>query len=252
MHSVARANINLLLTAGVDVGIWGTAETCCGGRAYQMGYQTDFLRQAQNNMKLIKQSGAKTLVTGCAECYQAYKVLYDKLNLKGDLEVLHTTEYFARLIKEDKLKPTKKVAATVTYHDPCHLGRLGEPWIHWQGKPIMGHIRLFDPPREFRRGDKGVYEPPREILRSIPNLKLVEMDRIKEYAWCCGAGGGSNSNPEFAQWTATERIKEATLTGAEMIVTACPGCQQLLKEALKESAHQLKVTDISELLVKAI
>ena len=69
----------------------------------------DFLNQAKKNMDLIKKSGAKTLVTGCADCYQAFKVLYDKFDLKGDLEVLHTTEYFARLIKEGKLKPTKKV-----------------------------------------------------------------------------------------------------------------------------------------------
>lgn len=250
---IAQANIHLLQTAGVEVGIWGANEICCGGRAYAMGYKPDFLRQAENNLKLIKQAGVKTLVTGCAECYQAFKVLYDKFNLKGDLEVLHTTEYFARLIQEDKLKLKKKVAAKVTYQDPCHLGRLGEPWIHWSGKEIMGHIRLFDPPKEFRRGDKGVYEPPRQVLRSIPGLKLVEMDRIREYAWCCGTGGGvMESNPEFAQWTAAERIQEATLTGAEVLVTACPGCRQALKEAVKVSGRPLAVKDITELLVKAI
>ena len=84
------------------------------------------------------------LVTGCADCYYAFKVLYDKFDLKGKLEVLHTTEYFDRLIKEGKLKPTRKVAVKVTYHDPCHLGRLGEPYIHWKGKPVPGthtHLR---------------------------------------------------------------------------------------------------------------
>jgi Fe-S oxidoreductase len=250
---VARANVNILQNAGVDLGIWGAAEICCGGRAYSMGYQSDFLRQAEKNIKLIQQSGAKTLVTGCAECYQAFKVLYDKFNLKGDLEVLHTTEYFARLIQVGQLKLNRKVATKVTYHDPCHLGRLGEPWIHWQGKPIRGHIRLFDPPKVLRRGDKGIYEPPRQVLQSIPNLKLVEMDRIREYAWCCGSGGGvKESNPEFAQWTAAERIKEAALTGAEMIVTACPGCRQNFKEVLKANGNQLTVCDITELLEKAI
>ena len=99
-----------------------------------MGYKADFLRQAEYNMKWIKQSGAKTLVTGCAECYHAFKVLYDKFKLKGDLEVLHTTEYFARLIQKGKLELKKKIDLKVTYHDPCHLGRLGEPLYPLGGK----------------------------------------------------------------------------------------------------------------------
>jgi len=218
-----------------------------------MGYKEDFLRQAERNMELFKKSGAKRLVTGCADGYHAFKVLYDKFGLKGDLEVLHTTEYLARLIKEGKLKPTKKVDIRVTYHDPCHLGRLGEPHLHWQGKEVPGHIRLFDPPKEFRRGTYGIYEPPRDVLKSIPGLKLVEMDRIREYAWCCGAGGGvKETNPEFAQWTAQERIEEAKSTGAEAIVTACPGCEQNLSDAVGENGSSLKVYDVIELLERAI
>ena len=141
----------------------------------------------------------------------------------------------------------------VTYHDPCHLGRLGEPYIHWEGKPIPGHIRIFDPPKEFRRGTFGVYEPPRDILKSIPGLKLIEMDRIKEYAWCCGAGGGvKETNPEFARWTAQERIDEAETTGAEAIVTACSGCEQNFGDAIEENKSSLKVYDVVELLARAI
>jgi Fe-S oxidoreductase len=180
-------------------------------------------------------------------------VLYDKYGMKGDLEVLHITEYLDRLLKEGKLKPTGNDAINVTYHDPCHLGRLGEPWIHWEGREIPGHIRIFDPPKEFRRGTYGVYEPPRDILRSIPGLKLTEMDRIKEYAWCCGAGGGVDiSNPDFARWTAQERISEAEATGAEALVTACPWCEKIFNETIKENGSNLKVYDIVELLDKAI
>jgi Fe-S oxidoreductase len=253
MWKVARATVTLLQKAGVDVGIGGANELCCGGRAYQMGYKEDFLRQAKQNMELIKNSGAEILVTGCADGYHAFKVLYDKFGMKGNLEVLHTTEYLARLIKEGKLKPTKKVAMKVTYHDPCHLGRLGEPYIHWEGKQIPGQIRLFDPPKEFRRGTYGVYEPPRDVLKSIPGLKLAEMDRIKEYAWCCGAGGGvKETNPEFAKWTAKERIEEAESTGAEAIVTACPGCEQNFSETIKENGSSLKTYDVVELLERAI
>jgi Fe-S oxidoreductase len=253
MWKLARTTAKLLRKAGVNFGIAGENETCCGGRAYQMGYKQDFMNQAKKNMAMIKKSGAKTLVTDCADGYQAFKVLYEKYNLKGDLEVLHITEYLDRLIKEGKLKPKKKLDITVTYHDPCHLGRMGEPYIHWKGREVITDIRSFDPPKEYRRGTYGVYEPPRDVLKSIPGLKLVEMDRIKEYAWCCGAGGGVNeTNPEFSLWTANERIKEAELTGATAIVTACPWCIRNFNEGISQKGSSLKVYDVIELLEKAI
>jgi Fe-S oxidoreductase len=253
MQKLAKATAKILQKAGVNFGIAGDAETCCGGRAYQMGYKDDFLKQAKKNMAMIKKAGIKTLVTGCADGYQAFKVLYDQFDLKGNLEVLHISEYIAKLIKAGKLKPRKKVALSVTYHDPCRLGRLGEPWIHWNGKKIPGDRFVFDPPKEYRRGTNGVYEPPRDVLKSIPGIKLTEMTRIKEYSWCCGAGGGVNeSNPEFSMWTAKERIEEAKSTGAEAIVTACPWCEKTFNEAIKESGSSLKVYDIVELVEKAI
>ena len=248
LHKLSHATARILQAAGVNFGIAGNAEVCCGGRAYQMGYQADFLNQAKKNMALIKKAGIKTLVTGCADGYQTFKVLYDKFKLKGDLEVLHITEYIAKLLKEGKLKSTKKLNLTVTYHDPCNLGRLGEPWIHWKGKKIPG-LFMFDPPKEYRRGTKGIYDPPRDVLQSIPGLRLVEMDRIREYSWCCGAGGGVNeSNPEFARWTAQGRLDEAVSTGAEALVTACPWCEKTFNEAAKESGSSLKVYDIVELV----
>jgi Fe-S oxidoreductase len=252
-QKLAKAIAKILQKAGVNFGIAGDAETCCGGRAYQMGYKDEFLAQAKKNMALIKKAGVKTLVTGCADGYQAFKVLYDKFDLKGDLEVLHITEYIDRLIKAGKLKLNKKVNLNVTYHDPCRLGRLGEPWIHWQGKKIPGDRFVFDPPKEYRRGTKGIYEPPRDVLKSIPGIKLTEMTRIKEYSWCCGAGGGVNdSNPDFAVWTARKRIEEAVSTGAEAIVTACPWCEKTFNEAIKASGSSLKVYDIVELVERAI
>jgi Fe-S oxidoreductase len=253
MWKLARATAKLLQKAGVDFGIAGENESCCGGRTYQMGYRQDFLNQAKKNMTMIKKSGARTLVTGCADGYQAFKVLYDRYGFKGELEVLHITEFLARLLKEGKLKPKKKVAITATYHDPCHLGRMGEPWVRWEGKEVIEEIRTFEPPKEYRRGTHGVYEPPRDVLKSIPGLRLVEMERIKEYAWCCGAGGGVNeTNPDFARWTADERIEEARATGAEAIATACPWCEQLFIDTIKAKGGGLKVYDIVELLDKAV
>jgi Fe-S oxidoreductase len=253
MQKLAKSIARILQKADVNFGIAGDVETCCAGRAYQMGYEAEFLNQAKKNMAMIKKSGAKTLVTGCADGYQAFKVLYDKFNLKVNLEVLHISEFIDKLIKEGKLKPRKKVSLSVTYHDPCRLGRLGEPWVHWEGKKMPGDRFIFDPPKEYRRGTKGVYGPPREILKNILGIKLTEMTRIKEYSWCCGAGGGVNeSNPDFATWTATERIREAASTGAEAIVTACPWCEKTFNDAIKQSGSSLKVYDIVELVEKAI
>jgi Fe-S oxidoreductase len=253
MWKLAKASVKILEKAGVNFGILGDAETCCGSRAYQMGYKDAFMAQAKKAMAAIKKTGAKTIVTACADGYQAFKVLYDRFDLIGNLKVMHISEYIAKLIEDGKLKPKKKVNLSVTYHDPCRLGRLGEPWVHWSGKKIPGDRFVFDPPKPYRRGANGVYEPPRDVIKSIPGVKLTEMVRIKEYSWCCGAGGGVNeSNPDFAVWTAKQRIEEAIATGAEAIVTACPWCEKTLNEAIQAMGSGMKVYDIVELVEKAI
>jgi Fe-S oxidoreductase len=253
MQKLAKSTAKILQKAGVDFGIAGDAETCCGGRAYQMGYKDVFMEQAKKNAAVIKKSGAKTVVTICADGYQAIKVLYDRYNLRDYVEVLHISEYIDKLIKDGKLKPRRKVNLAVTYHDPCRLGRLGESWVHWEGKKIPGDRFVFDPPKPYRRGTNGVYEPPRDVIKAIPGIRFNEMTRIKEYSWCCGAGGGvSDSNPDFAVWTSQDRVNEAISTGAEAIVTACPWCEKTLNEAVKESGSSLKVYDIVELVEKAI
>lgn len=255
LWATARSAVNLLQKAGVDVGIAGKEEACCGGGAYEMGYEGELTKYAEHNMELLKGAGVKTVVTPCADCYYAFKVLYDKIGKKLPVEVLHVTEYLARLIKEGKLKPTKSVPMTVTYHDPCNLGRKGESYIHWEGVRTMKPTEptLHVPPKEFRRGTFGIYEPPRDILKAIPGLRLVEMERIKEYAWCCGAGAGvKDSYPEFAVWTAQERITEAENTGAEAIVSACPWCKRNFTDAISQNGSSLKVYDVVELLKEAI
>ena len=98
-----------------------------------------------------------------------------------------------------------------------------------------------------------MYDPPRDVLTSIPGIELVEMERIREYAWCCGAGGGAReAYPAFSQWTATERVEEAKSTGSEAIVSACPWCERNFIDAIHRAGEKMKVYDIAELVQKAI
>ena len=187
LWKAARGTVTILTKAGIDIGIAGKDETCCGCRAYELGYEGETIKYMEHNREMLRQAGVTTVVTSCSDCYYGFKVIYDKLGkLDEDLEVLHITEYLARLIKEGKIQLTKRIPLKVTYHDPCHLGRLGETYIHWEGveKKVMGQLIVHDPPKEYRRGTFGVYQPPREVLQLIPGLKVVEMERIKEYAWC--------------------------------------------------------------------
>jgi Fe-S oxidoreductase len=252
---VAKAGITLLRNAGVDIGIMGADEACCGGRAYELGYAGELTKYAEHQMEAFRAAGVKALVTPCADCYHAFKVLYDKIGKKLGIEVFHITQYLEKLIKEGKIKLNKNVPMKVTYHDPCHLGRLGEPWIHWNGKEtkVLGQMIVHDPPKKYRRGGNGVYEAPRNILRSIPGLKFVEMYRIKESAWCCGAGGGViDAYPDFAIWTGAERLREAKATGAEAIVTACPWCKRNFLDTIRETGERIECYELIELVQKSI
>ena len=249
LWKVARGALTLLNNHGVDVGIMGREEACCGGRAYEMGYCGELTKYAEHNTEAWAAAGVRTVVTSCAECYHAFKVLYPEIGKK--VEVLHITEYLDRVISEGEIKLSKKVSMKVAYHDPCHLGRMGEPYVHWEG--TRGKFGRLTPPKEFRRGTYGVYEPPRNVLRSIPGLQLVEMERIRENAWCCGAGGGvKEAYPDFGLWTAGERIEEAKSTGVEGLVTACPWCERNFIDAIKERDDTIKVYDVVELTIQAI
>jgi Fe-S oxidoreductase len=250
----ARSGVSLLQKAGVDVGIMGADESCCGGRAYELGYAGELVKFAEHQIEAFRNAGVKTVVTPCSDCYACFKVLYDKIGKNLEIEVVHIIQYLARLIQEGRLRMRTEVPLTATYHDPCHLGRLSEPWVHWQGKEtkVLGQMIVHDPPKKFRRGAGGVYEPPRDVLKSIPGLQFVEMYRIKEYAWCCGAGGGViDAYPDFAVWTASERLKEAHEVGASAIVSACPWCKRSFLDAAGETGDPIEVYDIIELVAKA-
>jgi Fe-S oxidoreductase len=253
LQKTARTAVSILKQAGVDIGIMGAEESCCGAKAYDMGYKAEFLKFAEANIQAWKKAGVKTIVTPCADCYHAFLRLYPPLG--AEIEVLHTVQYVERLINEGKLKFSKSLSLRVTYHDPCHLGRQGEPYVPWQGKEkkYKGQIVSYEPRKPRYNGAWGVYEPPRNILKSIPGVELVEMERIKEYAWCCGAGGGSReAYPEYAGWVAQERIEEAKATGADAIVSACGWCERNFLDAVQADNNKMKVFDVIDLVQQAL
>jgi Fe-S oxidoreductase len=253
LQKVARTAVTLLKNAGVDIGIMGKDESCCGGRAYSMGYREEFNRCAKKNMEAWSKAGVKTIVTSCSDGYHAFKRLYPTVGSK--FQVLHTVEYLDKLIKEGKTKFSKNIPLKVTYHDPCHLGRQGEPYVPWQGKEkkIFNQIVVYEPRKPRYNGAWGIYDPPRNILKSIPGIELVEMERVRECAWCCGAGGGvKEAYPEFSTWTATERLEEAKETGAEAIVSACGWCERNFLDVIKANGDKMKVLDVAELVQQAI
>jgi Fe-S oxidoreductase len=245
--------MTLFQKAGVDVGIMGQEESCCGARAYGMGYREEFNTAAGKLVDKWNTASVKTILTPCADCYYGFKHLYPKVG--AEFKVYHTVEYLDLLIKEGRITFTQPIPMTVTYHDPCHLGRMGEPFIPWNGveKKIRKQVVVYEPKKPRRNGALGVYDSPRDILRSIPGLNLVEMERIREYAWCCGAGGGvREAFPEFSEWTASERIEEANSVGAEAIVSACPWCKINFTNAATTLGEKIKVFDLVDLVSQSI
>jgi len=253
LQKSARAAVSILRRAGVNIGILGEHEMCCGGRIYSMGYRDVFTRFANANLAAWAKAGVKTVVTSCSDCYHTFKRLFPKLG--SQVKVFHTVEYLDLLLQQGKLKFQHEIPIRVTYHDPCHLGRQGEPNIPWEGveKKIKGQIVVYEPKKPRYNGAWGIYDPPRNVLKHIPGMKLVEMERIREYSWCCGAGGGvREAYPEFSQWTAGERIAEASATGAEALVTACPWCERNFLDAIKVHGDPMKVYDVVDLVQEAI
>jgi Fe-S oxidoreductase len=258
LRSAVRAAANVFTKAGLDFAIDGE-EGCCGGKAYDMGYRDDFAKAAEANLEKWAAAGVKTIVTPCATCYHTFKRLYpDAAGPGADTpvpEILHTTQLADRLLKDGSLKPSKRVPLSVTYHDPCHLGRQGEDYQPWNGKEvkIYGQAVVYDPPRPRYNGAYGVYDAPRDVLKAIPGVELVEMERSREAAWCCGAGGAvREAYPEFNAWTAGKRVEEAVSTGAAALATACSGCEKNFAEAVASGGIDLKVFDVLELLERSL
>lgn len=245
LKETVRGTVRLLLDAGVDIGIAGKEESCCGARAYELGYRGEASNFAEDMISRVKASGASTLVTPCSDGYAAFRFLYPRMGKELPCEVLHTTEYLARVVASGALKLDRSVPMAVTYHDPCHLGRMAESFLG-----VWGGDKLERPMSMKRAGRKGVYEAPRELLRAIPGLELVEMERIREYSLCCGAGGGVyEAFPDFASDAARERLEEAAATGAEALVTACPWCEKVFRETVEQTGQDLVIYDVADLVL---
>jgi Fe-S oxidoreductase len=203
----------------------------------------------------VKATGAKRLVTACAEGYRMWKVDYPKmLNIAtGDLgfEVLHLVEYADGALKAGKLKLTKPQDIRMTYHDSCGISRLSDPWTPWKG--TRGWMGMVEPRLKRRRGTTGLYSQPRNLLNAIPGAQVVEMPRIRENAFCCAAGRGTKEAfPDLANSSAKLRLEEVREVGAEVLVSACPWCKNNFGQAVRENGDAVKVMDISEVILASM
>ncbi len=251
---IAIATARIMNAANYPFKILTENEFCCGSPIIRTGDKKSFIDQVNKNIDIIENEGIETIVFSCAGCYDTFKVDYP-LERECKFKVLHTTELFNEFIETSKLELNNQVANKATYHDPCHLGRNSEPYEEWDGDELqmMPLVSINIPEKNKRCGTYGIYDSPRELLEKIPGLNFIEMERIKEYSYCCGAGGGVKSAfPEFALKTAKTRIEEAEDTGAEIIISACPFCSTNLKDGIDAMGSKLRFFDISELLLMAL
>ncbi len=212
------ATLRFLKKANLDFTL--VDEHCCCSpiiRTGQLSPVKDFINY---NITQIRNAGATKVITSCAGCYRTLKNDWIKYSTEYGFEVYHTVELVKQLLDEGKLKFKSEYNKTVTYHDPCHVGR-----------------------------HSGLYEVPREVYKKIPGLKLVEMKRNRENAWCCGAGGGVKIGyPDWSVEISGERLEEAKEIGATIISSICPFCRTNLSDANDKYNMGFEVIDLIEIL----
>ena len=219
---IARAVGTLLTKAGLSIGILGEKESCDGNEVRALGESGLFEQLAQQNIESFKDHNVKKVITLDPHAFNAFKNDYP--NLGGTFEVFHYTQVLAPLMAAGKMA-LKECKLKATYHDPCYLGR-----------------------------HNGEYRAPRTILKAIPGLELMEMQRSGENAFCCGGGGGNFFTDILGggeESPARLRVREALDTGAEVILVACPQCAKMLEDAVKseELEDRLQVMDIAEMVM---
>jgi Fe-S oxidoreductase len=221
---VARATANVLNLAGIDFGILGSEENCCGESIRKTGDEELFKRLARENIKTFIGKGVKKILVSSPHCFHAFKNEYPEFRV--NFEVLHISQYLFELIGQGKIDFTKDFRKKVTYHDPCYLGR-----------------------------HNGIYEEPREALKKIPGLELIEMDDSRENSLCCGGGGGRiwMETPKSERFSDL-RLEQAVEAGAEVLVTTCPYCITNFEESRLNMNYEevIEVKDITEIIQEAI
>jgi len=208
-----RSVLVLLNQMGIEPVI-SNDERCCGHDALWCGDHTTFRKLARWNLEVIKSSGARTVLFGCPEGYITFKNYYPKYFGSLPFEVLHLTEFLARELPQAGLAFRSSSTDTIAYHDPCRLGRMA-----------------------------GIYDPPRQLLKLLPETRLVEMERNRENALCCGTSAWMECS-SYSKAIQTDRIQEAIQTGAQTLITACPKCRIHLTCAQSNTESDLKVMDL--------
>ena len=226
-RNVSQATANVLKTIGVDFGILDNEQTCCGESIRKAGHEDAFQSLSQKNIELFNRGEDKKVLVTSPHCYYTFKKEYGDFG--GSIEVVHSTQFLAGLIKEGKLKFTRELNKKVTYHDSCCLGRC------W--------------------GEEGIYDEPRQVLESIPGVELVEMRDNREYALCCGGGGGGIwQDTKKGERFADLRVDQALETGAQVLAVACPYCMVMFEDSVLSSnkSDVIEVKDIIELVQEAL
>jgi len=220
-QEIARALVTNLNATGTDFSILGNKESCCGNEVYSLGEKGLFDILVENNLSLFDQHEVNRIMTTSPHCFHAFKNRYGRKNLA----VQHYTQYFADLIDEQRLRFSKKVEKTVTFQDPCFLGK---------------HNKIYD--------------EPRKIIENIPGVKLLELPMSRGRSVCC-EGGGGRMWVDIPGERATEiRVREAVDIGAEILAVACPFCLLTFEDAIKTTGNEglIQVMDVNELVAKAL
>ena len=211
----------MLKACGLDLGILGGEELCCGAPLLELGDRDFFETFGLENIKRIEASGAEQVISLCPHCNWVFNEEYAE---EMAPKPVHAVQAVAEALKKKQLAPGKEIKMKVAWHDPCRLGR-----------------RL------------GVYKQPRRILKAIPGLEVVEFERGKNNTLCCGNGGMAGyAFPEFGEWTAKERIFEAEFAGVDAIVTSCPWCEEMLRKGAAAKGSSVKVENIFSLLEQSL
>jgi Fe-S oxidoreductase len=221
LQKVAVATAKILERAGVSFGILGNEESCCGESIRKTGNEEVFRSLARRNIKAFIDHGVKRILVASPHCYHTFRNEYPEFMVH--FEIVHISQFLAELIESGRLELEGELPKRVTYHDPCYLGR-----------------------------HNGVFDEPREVLKQLPGLELVEMRDARTKSLCCGGGGGRiwAETPKGERF-ADLRMVQAMETGAEVLATACPYCISNFEESRLGLEGAPRVADITELIQEA-